>query len=58
MIMAHELSHVLSVLLLLLDWELLPLCYGIKPLYDSIIVHMKLVITLFIVCILLPVDLT
>ena len=40
MIVGHDLSHVLGVLLLPQNMKLLPLCYGIKPLHDLVIILM------------------
>ena len=54
MVEGHELSHVLGVLLLLLNLELLPLCYGVKMSEDPAIIHMELVISFPIVCIFHP----
>ena len=38
MIMGHELSHILGMLLLSLDLELLPLCYGIKQPHNLVVI--------------------
>ena len=57
MVVDHELSHLLSVLLLALNLALLSLCYGIMPLHYPVVLHMKLGVAAPIVYIFLPQDL-